>query len=126
VSSPKSQLSLIPQSSRVADFHGCQPAAYSRHDVDRSYCFLTDHEHLRTTYERMLEPPALQVKPGGGGWPPPSAGITGRRAPPPRRWRRTVATASEYADLLVSAGISKTHFAKKLAELLGSAISRVG
>lgn len=128
--------SLVPQS------HFKLPIAKVRSvfqpdEVARKLAKLPDreHEHLRSTYERMLErgPERFQVKPSGV---PDMSGLydalpnfTGVLDDV----KRHVALAQDSPDgieitpmlLLGAPGIGKTHFAKKLAELLGTGMSLV-
>ena len=112
-------------------------SVFQTHDVERKLAKLPEreHEHLRTTYERMLErgPDRFQVKPSGI---PEMAGLYAQL---PNFTdvlddvRRHVALAQDSRDglevtpmlLLGPPGIGKTHFAKKLAELLGTGMSLV-
>lgn len=128
--------SLVPQS------HFKLPIAKVRSvfhpdEVARKLAKLPDreHEHLRSTYERMLErgPERFQVKPSGVpdmsslyGALPNFTGVLDDV-------KRHVALAQDSPDgieitpmlLLGAPGIGKTHFAKKLAELLGTGMSLV-
>ena len=112
-------------------------SVFQTHDVERKLAKLPerDHEHLRTTYERMLErgPDRFQVKPSGV---PEMASLYAQL---PNFTdvlddvRRHVALAQDSRDglevtpmlLLGAPGIGKTHFAKKLADLLGTGMSLV-
>jgi ATP-dependent Lon protease len=112
-------------------------SVFRTHDVERKLAKLPerDHEHLRTTYERMLErgPERFQVKPSGV---PEMAALY---AELPNFTdvlddvRRHVALAQDSRDglevtpmlLLGPPGIGKTHFARRLAELLGTGMSLV-
>ena len=129
--------SLVPQSS---SFHlpvATVRSVYQTHDVERKLAKLPerDHESLRTTYERMLErgPERFQVKPSGvpemsslyQGLPNFTAVLDDIK--------RHVALSQDSRDglevtpilLLGAPGIGKTHFAKKLADLLGTGMSLV-
>jgi ATP-dependent Lon protease len=112
-------------------------SVFRTHDVERKLAKLPDrdHEHLRTTYERMLErgPERFQVKPSGV----PEMAALYAELPNFSEVlddvRRHVALAQDSRDglevtpmLLVGPpGIGKTHFAKRLAELLGTGMSLV-
>ena len=94
-----------------------------------------DHESLRATYERMLErgPERFQVKPCGV----PDMSHLYEQLPnftePLDDIKRHVALAQDSRDglevtpmlLLGPPGIGKTHFARKLAELLGTGMNLV-
>ena len=112
-------------------------SVFQTHDVERKLAKLPEreHEHLRTTYERMLErgPDRFQVKPSGI---PEMAGLYAQLPNFTEVLddvRRHVALAQDSRDglevtpmlLLGPPGIGKTHFAKKLAELLGTGMSLV-
>lgn len=106
-------------------------------DVERRLAKLPerDHETLRSTYERMLErgPERFQVKPSGV----PDMSALYEQLPnfsePLDDVRRHVALAQDSRDglevtpmlLLGPPGIGKTHFARKLSELLGTGMSLV-
>ncbi len=112
-------------------------SVFQTHDVERKLAKLPqrDHENLRTTYERMLErgPDRFQVKPSGV---PEMASLYAQL---PNFTdvlddvRRHVALAQDSRDglevtpmlLLGAPGIGKTHFARKLADLLGTGMSLV-
>lgn len=107
------------------------------HEVERKLAKLPgrDHDCLRTTYERMLErgPERFQVKPGGV----PNMAELYRELPnfgdALDDVKRQVALAQDCRDglevtpmlLLGPPGIGKTHFARKLAQLLGTGMSLV-
>ncbi|MDM0031702.1 AAA family ATPase [Variovorax sp. J22P271] len=112
-------------------------SVFQTHDVERKLAKLPEreHEHLRTTYERMLErgPDRFQVKPSGV---PEMASLYAQLPNFTEVLddvRRHVALAQDSRDglevtpmlLLGAPGIGKTHFAKKLAELLGTGMSLV-
>lgn len=129
--------SLVPQSSPFR-----LPVAHMRRvfqpdEVERKLAKLQDREHdsLRATYQRMLErgPQRFQVKPSG------VPDMTGLYRMLPNFTevlddvKRHVALAQDCRDglevtpilLLGPPGIGKTHFAKKLADLLGTGMSLV-
>jgi ATP-dependent Lon protease len=129
--------SLVPQSS---PFH--LPVAQMRRvfqpdEVERKLAKLQENEHdsLRATYRRMLErgPQRFQVKPSGV----PDMASLYQALPNFTEVlddvKRHVALAQDCRDglevtpilLLGPPGIGKTHFAKKLAELLGTGMSLV-
>ncbi|NML47997.1 AAA family ATPase [Ramlibacter sp. G-1-2-2] len=107
------------------------------HDVERKLAKLPprDHESLRATYERMLElgPVRFQVKPSGV----PEMAALYEQLPNFSAAlddvKRHVALAQDSGDglevtpmlLLGPPGIGKTHFARHLAELLGTGMSLV-
>lgn len=129
--------SLVPHSPQLQLPIARIRSVFQRDEVARKLAKLPDreHEHLRTTYERMLErgPERFQVKPSGV--PdmrslyqalPNFTGVLDDV-------KRHVALAQDSPDgieitpmlLLGAPGIGKTHFAKKLAELLGTGMSLV-
>ena len=129
--------SLVPEST---PFH--LPVAQMRRvfqpeDVERKLAKLHDGEHdsLRATYQRMLErgPQRFQVKPSGV----PDMGSLYQMLPNFTEVlddvKRHVALAQDCPDgievtpilLLGQPGIGKTHFAKKLSELLGTGMTLV-
>jgi ATP-dependent Lon protease len=107
------------------------------HDVERKLAKLPgkEYENLRTTYERMLErgPERFQVKPSGL----PDMAALYEQLPnftdALDDVKRHVALAQDCCDglevtpmlLLGPPGIGKTHFARKLAELLGTGMNLV-
>jgi len=110
---------------------------FKLHDVERKLAKLPgrDHESLRTTYERMLErgPERFQVKPSGL----PDMASLYEQLPNFTNAlddvKRHVALAQDSQHglevtpmlLLGPPGIGKTHFARKLAELLGTGMNLV-
>ncbi|MGC3987708.1 MAG: AAA family ATPase [Pseudorhodoferax sp.] len=110
-------------------------SVYQTHDVERKLAKLQskDQEQLRSTYERMLErgPERFQVKPSGI----PEMAALYQSLPNFTEAlddvRRHVALSHNSPDglevtpmlLLGPPGIGKTHFARKLAELLGTGMS---
>ena len=130
--------SLVPHSSAsfklpIANLRN----VFRPHDVERKLAKLPgrDHENLRTTYERMLErgPERFQVKPSGL----PDMASLYEQLPnftdALDDVKRHVALSQDCRDglevtpmlLLGPPGIGKTHFARKLAELLGTGMSLV-
>jgi ATP-dependent Lon protease len=112
-------------------------SVYRTHDVERKLAKLPerDHESLRSTYERMLErgPERFQVKPSGI----PDMAALYEQLPNFNEVlddvKRHVALSQDCRDglevtpmlLLGAPGIGKTHFARKLAELLGTGMNLV-
>ncbi|RYG14545.1 MAG: AAA family ATPase [Burkholderiales bacterium] len=110
---------------------------YRTHDVERKLAKLPerDCENLRNTYERMLErgPERFQVKPSGV----PDMAALYEQLPNFSEVlddvKRHVALSQDCRDglevtpmlLLGAPGIGKTHFARKLAELLGTGMNLV-
>ena len=129
--------SLVAQSSSFQLPVAHVRSVYRTHDVERKLAKLPEREHesLRSTYERMLErgPERFQVKPSGV---PDMAALYDELpnfTDALDDVRRHVALAQDSRDglevtpmlLLGLPGIGKTHFAKRLADLLGTGMSLV-
>jgi len=129
--------SLVPASVGLSLPIAQMRSVFLPHDVERRLAKLPEreHEHLRSTYERMLErgPDRFQVKPCGV---PEMASLYAQLpnfSDAIDDVRRHVALAQDSSDgleltpmlLLGPPGIGKTHFARKLAELLGTGMSLV-
>jgi ATP-dependent Lon protease len=129
--------SLVPISPGLALPIANLRSVFQPQDVERRLAKLPEreHENLRSTYERMLErgPERFQVKPSGV----PQMASLYAQLPNFTEViddvRRHVALAQDSRDglevtpmlLLGPPGIGKTHFARKLAELLGTGMSLV-
>lgn len=137
--------SLVPQSSAASPALSL-PVAQMRHvfrpgDVERKLARLQeagsqrDYENLRAVYERMLErgPERFQVKPSGVPDMAPLYEQLPNFAEVLDDVKRHVALAQDSRDglevtpmlLLGPPGIGKTHFARQLAELLGTGMNLV-
>src|SRR3982750_2245505 len=113
------------------------PSVFRPHDVERKLAKLPerDHENLRATYERMLErgPERFQVKPSGI----PEMDALYEQLPnfsdALDDVKRHVALSQDAGDgieitpmlLLGPPGIGKTHFAREVAQLLGTGMGFV-
>ena len=129
--------SLVPQGSGLKLPIANVRSVFRPHEVERKLAKLAarEHENLRATYERMLErgPERFQVKPSGV---PEMADLYGQLpnfAAALDDVKRHVALSQDSGDgieitpmlLLGPPGIGKTHFARQLAELLGTGMSLV-
>jgi len=129
--------SLVPQTQGLKLPIANLRSVFHPHDVERKLAKLParDHESLRATYERMLErgPERFQVKPSGI----PQMAALYEQLPNFSEAlddvKRHVALSQDSGDgieitpmlLLGAPGIGKTHFARQLAELLGTGMSLV-
>ncbi|MDB5752252.1 MAG: ATP-dependent protease La-like protein [Ramlibacter sp.] len=129
--------SLVPQGSSLKLPIANLRNVFRPHEVERKLAKLSarEHENLRSTYERMLErgPERFQVKPSGI---PEMAGLYEQLpnfSEALDDLKRHVALAQDSGDgieitpmlLLGPPGIGKTHFARHVAELLGTGMSLV-
>jgi ATP-dependent Lon protease len=129
--------SLVPQTPGLKLPIANLRNVFHPNDVERKLAKLParEHEMLRATYERMLErgPERFQVKPSGI---PEMAGLYEQLpnfADALDDVKRHVALSQDAPDgieitpmlLLGPPGIGKTHFARQLAELLGTGMSLV-
>ena len=133
----QSSRSLVPQGPGLKLPIANLRSVYRPHDVERKLAKLAarEHENLRATYERMLErgPERFQVKPSGV----PEMADLYEQLPNFTEAlddvKRHVALAQDAGDgieitpmlLLGPPGIGKTHFARQLAEMLGTGMSLV-
>ncbi|MDD0810392.1 AAA family ATPase [Curvibacter sp. RS43] len=129
--------SLVPQSSNFQLPIAQMRSVFQPAEVERKLAQLSEHEHesLRNTYQRMLErgPERFQVKPHGV----PRMAELYESLPNFTEVlddvKRHVALSQDSRDglevtpmlLLGPPGIGKTHFAKQLADLLGTGMSLV-
>ena len=129
--------SLVPQSPGLKLPIANLRNVFRPHEVERKLAKLSarEHENLRATYERMLErgPERFQVKPSGI----PEMEALYEQLPNFAEAlddvKRHVALSQDSGDgieitpmlLLGPPGIGKTHFARHLAELLGTGMSLV-
>ena len=129
--------SLVPQAPGLKLPIANVRSVFRPHEVERKLAKLPQREHetLRATYERMLErgPERFQVKPCGV---PDMAGLYDQLpnfTDALDDVKRHVALAQDSSDglevtpmlLLGPPGIGKTHFARQLADLLGTGMNLV-
>ena len=128
---------LVSQASRGSFSVAQMRSVYRCDEVERRLTKLPskEHEHLRSTYERMLEkgPERFQVKPSGL----PAMAHLYDEMPNFREVlddiRRQLALCQDSGDsleitpmlLLGPPGVGKTHFARELAQLLGTGMGFV-
>lgn len=129
--------SLVPHSPGLKLPIANLRSVFRPHDVERKLAKLParDHENLRATYERMLErgPERFQVKPSGVPEMTPLYEKLPNFTEALDDIKRHVALAQDAGDgieitpmlLLGPPGIGKTHFARQLADLLGTGMNLV-
>jgi ATP-dependent Lon protease len=129
--------SLIPHTPPVRIPVATVRSVFDRCDVERKLAKLPEreHENLRSTYERMLErgPERFQVKPAGVPDMSDLYALLPNFTEVLDDVKRHVALSQDSRDglevtpilLLGEPGIGKTHFAKKLADLLGTGMNLV-
>lgn len=132
-----SSRSLVPQSSGLKLPIANLRSVFRTHDVERKLSKLParDHEMLRSTYERMLErgPERFQVKPSGVPEMADLYDLLPNFTDVLDDVKRHVALSQDSGDglevtpmlLLGPPGIGKTHFARQLADLLGTGMCLV-
>ncbi|RYF69190.1 MAG: AAA family ATPase, partial [Comamonadaceae bacterium] len=129
--------SLVPQPAGLKLPIANLRSVFRTHDVERKLAKLParDHEMLRATYERMLErgPDRFQVKPSGVPDMESLYELLPNFSDALDDVKRHVALAQDSGDglevtpmlLLGPPGIGKTHFARQLADLLGTGMNLV-
>jgi ATP-dependent Lon protease len=129
--------SLVPHSPGLKLPIANLRSVYRTHEVERKLAKLPprDHESLRATYERMLErgPERFQVKPSGVPEMAALYELLPNFTEALDDLKRHVALAQDAGDglevtpmlLLGPPGIGKTHFARQIADLLGTGMSLV-
>ena len=130
-------ISLVPHTTSLRLPVAQMRSVFQREEVERKLAKLPEreHENLRSTYQRMLDrgPERFQVKPSGV--PDMSAlyALLPNFTEVLDDVKRHVALSQDCRDglevtpilLLGAPGIGKTHFAKKLANLLGTGMNLV-
>ncbi len=129
--------SLIPHTTSLRLPVAQMRCVFNRNEVERKLAKLPEreHENLRSTYQRMLDrgPERFQVKPSGVPDMSDLYALLPNFTDVLDDVKRHVALSQDCRDglevtpilLLGEPGIGKTHFAKKLADLLGTGMNLV-